>query len=60
MPREIVEDHKSDWGRVVLVHDPHDFSDKDRWFVETQLRFDTEVDARALLDLLDKYLCDRS
>ena len=56
MPRKIVEDHKNDWGRLLLVNDPHDFSDKDRWFIETQLRFNDEAAARVVFDLLDNYL----
>lgn len=56
MPRRIVEDRKSDWGRTLLVNDPHDFSNEDRWFVEAQLRFNFEDAARALFDLLDGYL----
>jgi hypothetical protein len=52
MPREIIEDRKDDEGRILLVRDPHDGSNKDRWFVEMQLRFDDEASARAFFDTL--------
>lgn len=55
--REIVEnrDHPRN-GRVVLVRDPHDGSGKDRWFVETQVRFEDEASARAFLELVTQHM----
>jgi hypothetical protein len=54
--RNIIEERKSDHGIIRLVSDPHDFSLKERWFVEAQLRFKDEATARAFFALLDERL----
>ena len=55
MPRQIIEDSRRDNGRILLVSDPHDVSNKDRWFVEAQLRFDDEASARTFFELMQSY-----
>jgi hypothetical protein len=69
MGRNIIEERKSDHGIIRLVSDPaapsratacrtHDFSFKERWFVEAQLRFKDEATARVFFTLLDERLKD--
>ena len=52
MPRQIIEEREPQNGLVRLVSDPHDFSNKPRWFVECQIRFPDEATARAFYDRL--------
>lgn len=47
--RQIIENYNVRGSSIRLVQDPHDGSGKDRWFVESQLRFDDEQSARAAL-----------
>lgn len=52
MPRKIVIRQQEENGVVQLVSDPHDESNKERWYVETQIRFSTEADAREFFTAL--------
>jgi hypothetical protein len=59
MGRNIIEARQSDNNGIIrLVSDPHDFSFKERWFVEAQLRFKDEATARVFFTLLDERLKD--
>lgn len=45
--RETIDRQDESNGATLLVSDPHDGSRRERWFVEAQIRFNTEGGARA-------------